>query len=206
MKAGKLGLLSVALVLGLSACNLINGGNPEPTDPTDPTDPGTPTGGTDTGGNGGGTDVPEGGFGVSLSETGPFLYSGGEEGNITSDDDSRVISVPAGGTFYAQVSATADEPIEAIDIWLVNSGLDEFDQGALPNGGFSVVGDPTGDCALGTSDTVTCTYEIAVAAGTPEIEDLPSNDDEFAYVFRPVLTVGGTEVQPREYRGYVDVE
>lgn len=205
MQAAKLGLLSVALVMGLSACNLING--PDNTDPTDPTPPPTNSGGTNTGGTPGNPSLPvDGGFGVSTSANGPFLFSGGDGGNIVDDSDPRVISVADGGTFYAQVSVAADEPVEAIEILIVNSGVPGITRGPLPSAGFSVVGSPTGDCDLGTSDEVTCTYAINVAAGTPEIEDLDGAGSEFAYVFRPRITVGGEVSEPTAYRGYVDID
>lgn len=271
MKAAKLGLLSVGLIFGLSACDLINpGGGPRinsfTADPPTITagqssvlswnvdssatsvsitgapaitgDTGTVTvtptqttqytltarsaegtstravtvtvsggnggGGSGGGGGGGGGSTGDGSFGVSTSATGPFLNDTGDQGPIISDDDDRIISVAAGSTFYAQVQYEDPAGIQSISINLVNSSPDGF-RGPLPLGGFEVVGEPTGDCDLGSATSVTCVYQISVAPGTPDIETLPGAGGEFAYVLRPSITNGAGTATLLPVRGYVNV-
>lgn len=215
MKTGKLGLLSVALVVGLAACNLIN-----PTEPVDPpVNPNPPGGGTNTGGpgtptgggNGGGgstTGAPTGEFGLSESASGPFEFSGGTGGNIVDNSDPRIVSVSAGGTFYAQVAYSDSDGITDIRIDLVNSAPADL-EGTLsettPVGGFTL-GAPTGDCTLGSSSTeVTCVYPISVDPATVDIEDLEGANNEFAYVFRTYVTDGDGNESAEPLRGYVNI-
>ncbi len=210
MKAGKLGLLSVALVVGLAACNLIN--------PTEPIDPpvNPPGGGSGSGGSGGGTPpvtppstgAPTGSFGVSTSQSGPFTFSGGPDGNITSDSDPRIVAASAGSTFYAEVAYSDPDGITDIRIDLVNSAPADL-EGTLSEttavGGFTL-GTPTGDCTLGSTSTeVTCVYPINVAAGTVDIEELDGAGNEFAYVFRTYVTDGDGNESAEPLRGYVNI-
>lgn len=150
--------------------------------------------------------APTGTFGVSTSPTGPFLNDRPE--GIQSDDDERVISVSGGETFYAQVQYADADGITDVRIDLVNSSPEGI-RGSLstePRAGFTL-GEPTGDCDLGSSSTqVTCVYPITVAPGTPAIEDLPDSGDEFAYVFRTYVTdaLGNESAEP--IRGYVNID
>lgn len=270
MKAGRLGILSVGLVFGLSACDLIPtpGSGPRinsftadpPTvvagessvlswsvdasatsvsisnAPAVTGDSGTVTvtpaattqytltarsaegtstravtvtvSGGDGGGSGGGdgTNPPptgDGSFGVSTSATGPFLND--SEGSILSDTDERIVSVAAGGTFYAQVQYEDPAGIADIAIQLVNDDPPDLFDGPLPLGGFEVAGEPTGDCNIGTATSVTCVYEITVAPGTQDISALPGANDEFAYVFRPLVTNGAGAPTLLPVRGYVNI-
>lgn len=275
MKASRLGFLSVALVLGLSSCGILDDGNGNGTGdgPTissftaDPAvvdaggtstlswivgssatrieispDIGEVTGtsvetppintttdftltatdasgnestdtttvtveGTDTGGNGDGDgQAPEGTFGVSTSPDGTFTSDA--DGNITSNDDERIITISGGDTFYAQVAYADSDGIASIDLLLVNdepAGL-AGTLGATPVGGFTV-GEPTGDCDLAsTPQTVTCVYPITVAPGTPDIEDLEGAGNEFAYVFRVEVTDTSGQASGISDRGYVNIE
>lgn len=274
MKAGRLGLLSVGLVFGLSACDILGGGGPAinrfaatpssitagqssvlswsvdssatsvsisgveaisgtsgsvtvtPTVTTEYTLTATNAEGSSTrdvtvtvtggnggsgGGNGGGTPTPPGGgtdgdgsFGVSTSATGPF--SNDADGGISSDTDPRIISVAAGSTFYAEVVYEDPAGISDIAIQLVNDDPADLFDGPLPLGGFEVAGEPTGDCELGTATSVTCVYEITVAPGTQDISALPGANDEFAYVFRPLITNGAGVPVLLPIRGYVNIQ
>ncbi len=164
-------------------------------------------GGTDTGGN---PPPPpptgDGSFGVSTSPTGPFSNDTGDLGPIVSDSDARIISVAAGGTFYAQVQYDDPAGISDIQIVLVNDDPDDLDDGPLPAAGFEVTGEPTGNCTLGgTATSVTCVYAITVAPGTVDIGSLPEANDEFAYVFRPLITNGAGTPTLVGVRGYVNI-
>jgi hypothetical protein len=227
MKAGKLSLLALALVFGLSACNLLNPGEDDPsdatdptttTDPTDPTtttdptDPTTTTDPTDPTTTTDPTDpasAPTGLFGVSNSATGPFQYSGDTQPPITDDDDPRIIDVAPGGTFFAQVDYGDPEGITGVDIVLVNSEPADL-KGTLSEdaavGGFTLAGPPTG-CDLSAAATeVTCVYEINVEPGTVDIEELPGSGDEFAYVFRTLVTDAAGNTSAELIRGYVNID
>ncbi len=154
----------------------------------------------------GGGDAPTGSFGVSTSASGPFENDSGEP--IASNDDERIISVPAGGTFYAEVAYADSDGIADITLLLVNSTPADLG-GSLsdtPQGGFTV-GEPTGDCDLASSPTtVTCVYPITVAPGTVDIEDLPESGDEFAYVFRVSVEDAAGNPSGRSTRGYVNID
>ena len=197
-------------------------------------DPGTggPTGGDETGGPGdpptGGTDteVPtQTAFGASDSATGTFTSDA--DSNIEDDTDNRIVDVTVtdsdAGTFYLQVQATDNEGISGVSIQLRNAPVEE--NGTLTKGNVALSAtDPvagftlgsiqdTSTCALDGSETsVTCTYEVSVAAGTPEIESFDtagSTDDpfegEFAYVFRATVSdEAGNTTDPGD-RGYVDL-
>lgn len=154
----------------------------------------------------GGGDGPTGTFGVSTSASGPFENDSGEP--IAENGDERVISVPAGGTFFAEVAYADSDGIADITLLLVNSTPADIG-GPLsdtPQGGFTV-GEPTGECDLAsTPTTVTCVYPITVAAGTVDIEDLPESGDEFAYVFRVSVEDGAGNPSGRSTRGYVNID
>ena len=275
MKAGRLGILSVGLIFGLAACDILGGGGPaitsfsatpssitagqssvlawavdssattisisggvgtvtsDPDDRVTVTPTGTTTytltatnaenrtttrtatvtivgGGTDTGGPGPipgpGEPTGDGSFGVSTSATGTFSNDTGEAGPIISDTDPRIISVAAGTTFYAQVQYEDPAGISNIQIVLVNDDPEDLEDGPLPTAGFEVTGEPTGDCDLGTATSVTCVYAITVAPGTVDIETLPEANDEFAYVFRPLITNGAGTSTLVGVRGYVNIQ
>lgn len=149
---------------------------------------------------------PTGTFGVSETADGTFTNDAGE--NITSNDDERIISVPAGGTFYAEVAYADADGIADITLLLVNSAPADLggELSETPQGGFTV-GEPTGDCDLAsTPTTVTCVYPITVAPGTPDIEVLPESGDEFAYVFRVSVEDTAGNESGRSTRGYVNIE
>jgi hypothetical protein len=153
-------------------------------------------------------DPPTGTFGVSTSPEGPFFNDLGE--NISDPSDERIITVPAGGTFYAQVAYTGSQPITGIVINLVNSSPEGL-RGTLsttdPVGGFTLAGEPTGDCDLsGASTSVTCIYEINVADNVVNIDQLPGSGNEFAYVFRTQVTDAGGNTSNEPIRGYVIIE
>lgn len=209
MKASRLGFLSVALVFGLSACEMLGPG-PDPIDPDPIIDPDPGSGGVPVDPDPIDPDpidgeAPTGTFGVSTSASGPFTSD--VDGNITSDDDDRIITVSGGDTFYAEVAYADTDGIADVDILLVNdepAGL-EGPLGTTPQGGFTL-GEPT-DCDLsGTPETITCVYPITVAPGTPDIEELPGAGDEFAYVFRTEVTDTAGNVSGISDRGYVNVE
>ena len=276
MKSMKLGLASVALVLGLTACpGVIDGGGPAissftaspesiqagesstltwtvdstatsltitpgvgdvtgdtsatvtPDTTTEYTltavgDEGTTTdsvtvtvatGGGGSGGSGGETppppppgSPPDGAFGVSTTEDGPFLSD--VDGNITSNDDERIITVAPGDTFYAQVNYAASEgaTIESVDIALVNRAPADLADtlGDTPVGGFTL-GEPTSDCTLGSA-TYTCVYPITVGSDVEDIEDLDGAGGEFAYVFRTLVTDSAGLDNGISNRGYVNIE
>ena len=275
MKASRLGLLSVGLIFGLSACTeLLGGGGPAITSftatpstitagsssvlawnvdvsatsvsisgapaitgdsgnvtvtPTETTEytltarnaEGTTTRDvtvTVTGGNGGGngsggttpppvepdpTGLPTGTFGVSTSATGTFTNDA--DAPINTDTDERIISVAAGGTFYAEVEYTDPDGITDIGVLLVNRAPADL-AGELPTGPFTI-GDPTGNCTLGSSATsVTCVYPITVAPGTPDIASLDGAGTEFAYVFRVSVTDGLGNLSGQSSRGYVNIQ
>ena len=147
--------------------------------------------------------LPTGTFGVSTSATGTFTNDA--DAPINTDTDERIISVADGGIFYAEVEYTDPDGITDISVLLVNSepaGL----AGELPTGPFTI-GEPTGNCTLGTSATsVTCVYPITVAAGTPDIASLPDAGDEFAYVFRVAVTDGAGTPAGQSDRGYVNIQ
>ena len=172
--------------------------DPEPEPDPDP-DP-DPTGGSD-------MDAPTGTFGVSTSQTGPFEN---DDPLISDANDDRIIDVAPGGTFYAQVTYSDPSGISAIEIALVNSDPSDL-AGPLPAGGFSVVGEPTGDdCDLsGSATEIVCVYQIDVAADTQPITELDGSDDEFAYVFRTRVTDGAnnqSDSRSAGSRGYVNIE
>ena len=163
---------------------------------------------TVTGDISGGDDTaePTGTFGVSLNPNGPFLT---DDTDIEDVNDSRVIDVAPGGTFYAQVDYEDPSGITDIVISLVNMAPSDL-AGPLPQGGFSIEGSPTGDdCDLtGNSEEVTCVYQIRVGGDVEPITALEGSGSEFAYVFRTQVTNGaGNTANDRgsSSRGYVNV-
>ncbi len=270
MRLVKSGLLSVAIILGLAACEEIvppppGGGAPtissftaspnpiqsggssmlswevsgattlsispepgtvtgssvsvSPTTTTEYTLTATNANGTDTettsvnvgdgnGGGGGNGEAPQGTFGVSTSPSGPFFNDLGE--GITDPSDSRLITVSAGSSFYAQVDYQDPDGLTGATIRLVNSSPEGL-QGDLSTdadvGGFTLVGEPTGDCDFASAPTsVTCVYEISVASGTVNIDQLPGSGDEFAYVFRTYVTDTAGNTSAQAIRGYVLID
>lgn len=165
-----------------------SGNGPGPIDP----DPGDPA------------SAPEGTFGVSTSADGTFTNDAGEEGPITDDGDARIISVPAGGTFYAEVDYTDPDGIASITIQLRNSSPEGI-SGPLPAGGFTV-GEPTGTCDLGSATAVTCVYPITVDPTVVDISELDGAGGEFAYVFRAQVTDALGNAVTGQERGYVNID
>ncbi len=163
---------------------------------------------SDGNGGGGNGEAPQGTFGVSISPSGPFSNDLGE--GITDPSDIRAISVSAGSSFYAQVDYADPDGITGATIRLVNSSPEGL-SGDLSTdadvGGFTLVGEPTGDCDFASAPTsVTCVHEISVASGTVNIDELEEAGNEFAYVFRTYVTdtAGNTSAQP--IRGYVLID
>lgn len=161
---------------------------------------------------GGGSDGPTGTFGVSDMASGPFSSDSDDTGGrIISNDDERIVTVSDGGTFYAQVQYSDPDGISKVDVLLVNSAPGGI-RGALsttePRAGFTLAGEPTGDCSdLSSNPTeVTCVYAISVAPGTVDIEQLPDAGNEFAYVFRTEVTDALDNLNGTSNRGYVDIQ
>ncbi len=170
----------------------------------------TVSGDTSSGGPGGGgggstgdpASAPTGTFGVSTSTSGDFQSDA--DGSISSDSDPRIISVAPGSTFYAQVDYTDPDGIANVTIRLRNSSPEGL-SGPLPAGGFTV-GEPTGDCNVGSATTVTCVYPITVDSTVVDISQLEGAGSEFAYVFRAEVTdTLGNAVIGQE-RGYVNIQ
>ncbi len=189
-----------------------DGTSTETTTVTVITDPGSGGGGSGGGGGGGGTGGPTGTFGVGTSASGTFTSDSDDTGGrITTNDDERVIAVSGGGTFYAQVQYSDPDGISKVDVLLVNSAPGGI-RGALsttePRAGFTLAGEPTGECAdLSSNPTeVTCVYAISVAPGTLDIEQLPDAGNEFAYVFRTEVTDASDKLNGTSNRGYVNIE
>ena len=172
------------------------------------------------------TELIQTSFGASLTADGTFTSDGGADGNIDDDTDPRIVDVDAtaagGGTFYLQVVAEDDTGIDEVVIQLRNAPI-PGDGGNISKGnvplsttedvaGFTLgaIQDPS-TCALdGTETEVTCTYEVTVEQGTPEIEsfDLEGEDDfdgEFAYVFRANVIDSDANATGFGTRGYVDL-
>lgn len=162
----------------------------------------TPPGGDGTGG-------PTGTFGVSTSASGPFDSDAGE--NIVGNDDERIISVSGGDTFYAQVQYSDPDGISDVDVLLVNSAPEGI-RGPLSTtearAGFTLAGEPTGDCGdlSGNPTEVTCVYAISVEPGIVDIELLPGSGNEFAYVFRTEVIDAAGNLNGTSNRGYVNIE
>ena len=160
----------------------------------------------------GGTPPPPDGtrtlsFGVSSDQEGPFQSDAGD--NITSATDERVLNVSAGSTFYAQVMYSGPAPVTGVTIYLANSSPAGFRSDLVPGtavNGFTL-NEPVGGCATdGTQTSVTCTYPITVAAGTPNITGLEGSGSEFAYVFRTrIMDTSGGDPYDQPPRGYVTV-
>ncbi len=153
-------------------------------------------------------DAPQGTFGVSTSPSGPFSNDLGE--GITDPSDSRLITVSAGSSFYAQVAYGDPDGMTGATIRLVNSSPEGI-SGPLSTdadvGGFTLVGEPTGDCDFASAPTsVTCVYEISVASGTVNIDELEGVGNEFAYVFRTYVTDTAGNASGQPIRGYVIVD
>ena len=151
------------------------------------------------------TGVPTGSFGVSTNVLGP--YTNDRPGGITSPTDERIVRVPPGGTFYAQVAYEDPDGITSISVNLVNSSPPGLEGSLSPDqGGFEIVDVSTDTCDLsGTATAVTCVYTIQVAAETQNIDQLPEAGEEFAYVFRTRVTDGAGNVSDEAIRGYVTV-
>lgn len=158
--------------------------------------------------NGGDGDAPTGTFGVSTSPSGPFTNDTGD--NISDPSDERIISVSAGSTFFAQVDYADPDGITGAAINLVNSSPEGI-SGTLSTGeavgGFTLVGEPTGDCDFSSNPTsVTCVYEISVASDVVNIDQLPDAGNEFAYVFRTQVSDAAGNTSNEAIRGYVVVQ
>lgn len=152
--------------------------------------------------------APSGTFGVSTSASGPFTNDLGD--NISSPSDERIITVSPGSTFYAQVDYDSAQPITGIIINLVNRSPEGL-QGTLNTteavGGFTLVGEPTGDCDLsGAATSVTCVYEISVGSDVVNIDQLEGSGNEFAYVFRTQVSDAAGNTSNEPIRGYVIVQ
>jgi len=169
--------------------------------------------GTDTGGNGepqpDQDPEPDGTFGVSLSPDGPFLND--RPGGIQSPDDERVITVQPGATFYAQVNYVDEDGIEEVVVRLVNSEPAGFAADLVEGqevNGFTLLG-PVDEaaCDLSTAPTeFECVYEIEVGEDVVNIDQLEGAGDEFAYVFRTLVTDTAGNLAEDSIRGYVVVE
>jgi len=163
------------------------------------------TGGAASGGSGEEASEPEGSFGVSLSPGGPFVSD--EAGGIENLSDERIVRVPPGGEFFAEVSYRDPDGIAGVALNLVNSDPEGLSGTLSPDRPpFSVVGAPTGTCNLGQLPTaVRCLYRIEVAEDARNIDALPGAGDEFAYVFRVRVSDGLGNVANEPVRGYVEV-
>ncbi len=145
-------------------------------------------------------------FGVSLSQTGPFTSDA--DGGITAGDP-RIVNVSAGKTFYAQVTYSGPAPVTGVTIYLANSNPPGFKSDLAQNtnvNGFTL-GEAVGGCATdGTLTSITCTYPISVASGTPNITGLAGAGSEFAYVLRTrIADTAGGDPYDQPPRGYVTV-
>jgi len=163
------------------------------------------TGGAASGGSGEETSKPEGSFGVSLSPDGPFVSD--EASGIENLRDERIVRVPPGGEFFAEVSYRDPDGIAGVALNLVNSDPEGLSGTLSPDRPpFSVVGAPTGTCNLGQLPTaVRCLYRIEVAEDAQNIDALPGAGGEFAYVFRVRVSDGLGNVANEPVRGYVEV-
>ena len=144
-------------------------------------------------------------FGVSLSQTGPF--SSDADGNISAGDP-RIVNVSAGSTFYAQVTYSGPSPVTGVTIYLANSSPAGFRSDLVagtPVNGFTLGTETSGCITDGTQTSVTCTYPIDVAPGTPNITGLAGAGSEFAYVLRTRVTDTTGTVYDQPPRGYVTV-
>ena len=145
-------------------------------------------------------------FGVSSTQDGTFTSDA--DGGITAGDP-RIVNVSAGSTFYAQVTYSGPAPVTGVTIYLANSNPPGFKSDLAQNtnvNGFTL-GEAVGGCATdGTQTSITCTYPIKVASGTPNITGLTGAGSEFAYVLRTRIadTTGG-EPYDQPPRGYVTV-
>ena len=154
------------------------------------------------------TTAPSGTFGVSASQSGPFQND--RPNRIEGPDDERIVEVAPGETFYAQVAYSDPSGITNIDINLVNSNppnisgkLDPSD----PDLEYFTKESPVGACNLSPSATeVTCVYPISVSGDALNITELENVGDEFAYVFRTLVTDGAGNTSEELARGYVTVE
>ena len=155
-----------------------------------------------------GSDVtdPTGTFGVSDSPTGPFDNDVGN--SITSPDDDRVVKLEPGDTFYAQVQYEDPSGIADIIVRLYNrspAGLSGDLVRGVDVGGFTLVG-PVSDCNPAARPTsVNCIFEITVGDDVLNIDQLPGVVNEFAYVFRTLVTDGVGNLSDTPPRGYVTV-
>lgn len=165
------------------------------------------SGGAASGGGSGNNEAstPEGSFGVSPAPDGPFVSD--EAGGIENLRDERVVQVPPGGEFFAEVDYRDPDGIAGISLNLVNSTPAELSGTLSPDQPpFSVVDAPTGRCNLGLLPTaVRCLYRIRVAEDARNIDELPEAEDEFAYVFRVRVTDGLGNYANEAVRGYVAV-
>ncbi len=152
--------------------------------------------------------APTGSFGVSDTQGGPFQND--ESSNITSPDDERIVTVAPGGTFYAQVDYEDPSGIMGINISLVNSnppGISGELNPSDPELGYFTKGDPTATCDLSSSAmNVTCVYPITVSEDAVNITALDNPANEFAYVFRTLVTDGAGNTSEELIRGYVIVD
>ena len=144
-------------------------------------------------------------FGVSNTQDGTFQNDAGS--GIT-PGDPRIVNVAAGDTFYAQVTYSGPAPVTGVTIYLANRSPADLMADLVPGTdvkGFTLGSEVSGCATDGTQTSVTCTYPISVAAGTPNITALPGVSGEFAYVFRARVsdTTGATNMDA--VRGYVTV-
>lgn len=148
---------------------------------------------------------PDGSFGVSLSPDGPFVSD--EAGSITDLQDERVVRVPPGGEFFAEVAYRDPDGIAGVTLNLVNSAPEGLSGTLSPDQPpFSVVDAPTGTCDLGLLPTaVRCLYRVRVAEDARNISELPGAGNEFAYVFRVQVSDGAGDYANEAVRGYVAV-
>ena len=156
-------------------------------------------------GNTGDTADPTGSFGVSDSQNGPFEDD--QPGGIDGPNDSRIVTVAPGGTFYAQVAYSDPSGISNIDINLVNSAPPGLKGELDPTQGPFTLGNAVGGCDLSSNPiSVTCVYPINVAANAQSITELADSGSEFAYVFRTQVTDTAGNISDEAKRGYVIIE
>ena len=147
--------------------------------------------------------APSGDFGVSKTSGGPFVND--RPGGISGADDARVVRVPPGGTFYAQVDYSDPSGITAVELNLVNSKPDGVAGTLNPSQQFFTKGEPLSGCDLSSRPvSVTCVYPIFVDEAALNIDELTSG--EFAYVFRTKVTDGAGNQSDEAKRGYVVID
>lgn len=134
MKAGRLGLLSVGLIFGLSACDLIGGGGPAITSFT-----ATPS------------SITAGQSSVlawTVDSSATSISISGSVGNVTSDTDDRATVTPTTTTTYTLTAANAEgrSSTDTVTVTVVGGGTDTGGPGPIPG-----PDDPTGEGSFGVS-------------------------------------------------------